>query len=485
MPYNKDLDLDLGNVAPSNLPATAKVIEILSEISAEPGSNRKMEILESHKQNFILKRALYLTNSKRVKFYIKQIPDYVTGNITMNLETAMNELSVLSNRTVTGHDASKHLSKILSSVAKDDAIIIERIIEKDAKIGMGSTNINKIFSGLIEDTPYMGAKSFSEKLARDIFTMSNYAYSQIKMDGRYANAIVRNGEVELESRGGEPTTVEGAKFLSELSKFDDCVLNGEITIDGVTRYESNGIVASLVSIGGKKKAGESIHQEVAKFEKENNMSYRTALDSLRYTVWDTITVDEYFDKKSDVIYHDRLINLSALLKKANPTMVSFIRTKKVYSYEEAINDFQYVLGKGEEGTILKASNGTWKDGKPNWQVKMKLEMDVDLIISGFNYGTGKNANVISSLNAKSSDGLVFTRPTGIKEDMMKFITDNQAKLLGTVVEVKCSGLSHDSSGNYSLLHPVFKKIRDDKTTCDSLDSIKEIEAMAKGLTKTK
>lgn len=108
-------------------------------------------------------------------------------------------------------------------------------------------------------------------------------------------------------------------------------------------------------------------------------------------------------------------------------------------------------------------------------------MDVDLKIVGFNLGTGKNANVVSSVTAESSDGLVRTRPTGMNEKLMQFITDNQDKLLGTVVEVKCSGLSSDSAGNYALLHPVFKTLRDDKDTCDSLQSIKEIENMAKGL----
>ena len=117
---------------------------------------------------------------------------------------------------------------------------------------MGTTNINKIFNGLIEDTPYMGAISFDEKKARTIFVGRTSAYSQIKMDGRYCNAIIRGGEVELESRQGEATIVTGATFLQELTRFPNCVLNGELTMDGVSRYESNGIIASIISILSKK-----------------------------------------------------------------------------------------------------------------------------------------------------------------------------------------------------------------------------------------
>jgi ATP-dependent DNA ligase len=43
--------------------------------------------------------------------------------------------------------------------------------------------------------------------------------------------------------------------------------------------------------------------------------------------------------------------------------------------------------RGLEGTIIKAANAGWKDGKPTYQIKMKLEMDIDLRIVGFNYGS--------------------------------------------------------------------------------------------------
>lgn len=465
---------------------------IFDEISSEPGSNMKMTILAKHKagpDSALLERVLYLANSKRIKFYVKQIPSYSTNGKNIPLKDAVEMLVPLSDRKITGGLAVSHLSNVLSSVTPDDAYIIERIIEKDCKLGMGTTNINKIFGSLIENTPYMGAVPYKKETAQAIFAdpkNQGYAYSQIKMDGRYCNAIIRDGEVLLESREGNPTYVKGAKFMKELATFSDCVLNGELTMDGVPRYDSNGIIASLVSIGSKKNLGEDVTEEIKDFEKKKKMKYQNALDNIRFTVWDTITVAEYFACVSKTPYHDRLVSLSLILKPANPTLVSFIKTKKVYSFQQALEHFQENLQEGQEGTILKASMGTWEDNKPKWQVKMKLEMDVDLKITGFNYGTGKNANVISSIDVESSDGLVKTSPCGMKEAVMKYVTLNQSKLLGTVLEVTCSGLSNDSSGNFALLHPRLKKgdlssFRDDKTTCDSLQSIKDIEAAAKSL----
>ena len=457
--------------------------QIFDEIAAEPGTNQKMVILGKYRDNELLERVLYLANSKRVKFYIKQIPEQTVINEQLkDLEFAVQQLAHLSNRDVTGDVARNFLKELLESLTADDAYIIERIIEKDCRLGMGTTNINKIFKGLIEDTPYMGAISFDEKKARAIFNDDTRAYSQIKMDGRYCNAIIRNGEVELESRQGEPTIVTGATFLQELADFPDCVLNGELTIDGVSRYESNGIIASIISILSKQETRglAETAKHIDKFQSKHG-GFNKALESIRFTVWDIITVDEYFDQRSTTPYSERIVNYSTALYDLKPTMISAVEMYDVTTYEEAIQYFQEALADGQEGTILKATDGGWKDGKPNWQIKMKLEMDVDLRITGFNYGTGKNINVISSVNAESSDGKVVTRPTGINEAMMKYITDNQEALLGTIVECKCSGLSQDSEGNYSLLHPVFKSLRDDKDTCDDLQAIIEIERMVKGL----
>lgn len=89
--------------------------------------------------------------------------------------------------------------------------------------------------------------------------------------------------------------------------------------------------------------------------------------------------------------------------------------------------------------------------------------------------------MISSLNCESSCGKLFTRPTGFDEYMMQYITDNQNSLLNTIVEVKCSGLSYDTDMNYSLLHPVFKSLRDDKSVADTLEDIIMNEKMIKGL----
>lgn len=466
---------------------------ILDEIANESGTNQKMEILKKYKDNELLHEVLYKALSKRVKFFIRQIPDYRDGtirqDISYDLKWAIDRLDDLSSRKVSGHDAIEHLKTTLAHLSEDDAYVIERIIDKDLKIGMGRSNANKVIPSLIEKTPYQGAKSFSEKLARDIFKKYGYAYSDVKMDGRYANCIIDNGRIEFESRQGETTHIpQNSLLIKELSKFPDGVLNGELTMVGLDRYTSNGIIASIVDIEGRGKNNDRSDEETAKkikaFEKKHG-SFNENVDKIRYTVWDSIRLEDYADKKSDIPYRDRLGYIFRSTPILECKRVSVVERKKVYSYEDAMSHFQEILKRGEEGTILKAPSATWKDGKPNWQVKMKLEMNIDLRVVSFDYGDAgtKNENVYSRINLESSCGQLKTTASNMTEKMMNYITENADDLIGSIVEITCSGLSQNSDGDWSTLHPRFSELRDDKDTCDSLQSAQEIEAMAKGLTK--
>lgn len=463
--------------------------EILNEITATSGTNDKMAVLRKYELNSTLKTVLYLAHSKRVKYYIKQIPEYTPckDGIPADITWALGALEDIQNRTVTGGEAVAQLRYILTQLDEDDAKVIELIIGKSTKINLGTTNINKVFKGLIEKTPYQGAKSFSEKLARDIFKKFGYAYSDVKMDGRYANCLIDNGEIEFESRQGEKTYIPmNSTLVKELSTFGDGVLNGELTMVGLDRYTSNGIIASIVDIEGKREErGEvATNKKLVAFAKKHG-DYQENIDKIRYTVWDSITLNDYFNKKSDTPYNERLDYLYKKTPILDCTRISIVERKKVYSYEEAMEHFQEMLLRGEEGTILKGPTATWKDGKPTWQVKMKLDMNIDLKIVGFEFGEKgtKNENVYSTINLETSCGTLKTNASGMKEVMMADITERSEELLGTIVEIRCSGLSQNSRGDWSTLHPSVVELRDDKDTCDSLTSAKEIEDMAKGLTK--
>ena len=473
---------------------------IFDEIAAEPGTNKKMEILAKYKDNQLLKDVLYLANSGRVKFYLKQIPEYSRKAIffedsllnppTITLEEAISYLSLLSNRTKTGHSAIEFLSQILRSLEQDDAYIIERIIEKDCKIGMGTSNMNKVFPKLIEDTYYMGAVPFNEKKIKNIFLGGKQGISEVKADGRFCNVTIADGVVEMVSRQGEQTLIGDALLLKEFSAFPDCVLNGELVIDGIKRETSNGLMTSIIDINKKllsddPKENKKAQESITKMLKRHGFVSSELLDNIRFIVWDILDLNEYATNICVVKRIDRLNKLKSVIQTQNPTMISVVEHKFVSSYEEALAHFAEMLERGEEGTILKSMDGVWRDGKHAYQIKMKVEFDLDLVIVGFNYGNKgtKNENVISSVNCETSCGKLKAKAQGIKEEIMDYITENQSKLLGTIAEVKCNGLSSNQNGGFSVLYPTLKAFRDDKNTSNSYDECVDIDAAAKGISK--
>lgn len=466
--------------------------QIFDTISQESGDNAKIEILKTHSDNKVLSEVLYKALSGRVKFYINRIPEYVPNGKNLSIEWALSELDKLSSKDrLRGHAAILHLSDILSSVNSDTAYIVERIIDKRPKINMGRTQINKVFKGLIEKTPYMGAKPYSEKLVRNILK-SGSAISQIKMDGRYANSIIRGGEVEIVSRAGEPNNLDGAEFLKEMSSLaDEIVLNGEFTVHGVpVRRTANGIISSLIDIQKKRESRgpeETSKKEKAFLKKHakdygnENITFQQALDSVVYTCWDSITVDEYYDAKSTRPYKERFSELEKILGANNLNKIQLVESKVVNSFSEAMQHFQEALENDLEGTILKSLDGNWRNGKPSHQVKMKLDMNIDLKAVGFlngNEGT-KNEHIISRIQLESSCGKLTTTCSNMDEEMMNYVTENKEELVGSIVEVNCKGLSQNKDGDWSLMHPSIVEFRDDKDTCDSLESAQEIEESKK------
>jgi len=134
------------------------IYEILEELNLENGSNYKKAVLEKYKDNELLKRVLKMANDKVSFTYgvtMKNI-DYVPGSAIAedesytSLESALDELETsFCTRLVTGNNALTDLTTMLEELDFDDAYVIERILDRDLKIRLGRTEINKVFKNLI------------------------------------------------------------------------------------------------------------------------------------------------------------------------------------------------------------------------------------------------------------------------------------------------------------------------------------------------
>lgn len=457
------------------------ILSILTELANDKSILAKKAILESHKDNEVLKTVLKLALDPGIVSGMKKMPEALENNVKYNLESALQLLDMIYTRKHTGHAARDFVATILGSVTSDDAEVIRRVLTKDLACGASDKIVNDIFGkGFIKDEPYMRCSLVDTKTIKNItsFKTHGYAVSEVKMDGQYLNHSVLNGYLTCTSRNGKLYDFLGSRDneMAELAKH----------IQDVDPRFASGVVFNgeclLLAIDGSvenRETGNGIIQKAGK-------GSMTAAESMRvvFVLWDVLPYNAFQDGLWDVQRQERREILETAINKTNSEFVRMVQYKKVIDIDDAFDYNSEMMLRGEEGTVLKCESGIWKSHTSPKQLKMKLKMFIDLLITGFNEGEKKRTGMLGSLQLESSDGIVITNcGTGIKEKDAEWtfqsIWNSRDELLGKVVTISCTGLTVDKrTGQKSIFLPVWEEFRFDKNTCDDYARILEIKESA-------
>jgi ATP-dependent DNA ligase len=431
------------------------IYKILKDLESDNSRNFKIDYLQKHADNELLKRVVKLALDPFTQFYQRKIPAYTfKGGPSIHLGYALDELFKLSSRQLTGNAAIDFLSNLLGSLDGDDALVLERVIQKDLKCGVSDSTVNKVWPELIPEFPCMLASAYDEKLVSKI----NWpAMAQLKMDGMRFNAIVKDGTCEFRSRNGKEIQLLGnleQEFIT-LAKGVDCVFDGELLVmlpgdyQFADRQTGNGIL---------NKANKGTISE-----KEAKMVHAT--------LWDVIPYEDFYKGICKVPYRTRFHTLTELISTIQPEnkKIWLVSSDVVNNINEANAKFEEYLALGLEGIILKDMLGVWENKRAKHLIKFKGELECDLKIVEIQEGTGKYAGKIGALKCESADGIV-------KVDVGSGFKDNQRELtndiIGKIVAVKYNARIKNKQGEESLFLPIFLEIREDKTEADHSKDIK-------------
>lgn len=450
------------------------VNSILLEVANTASKNEKIAILARNKDNNDLKTALQLALDPTINFYMKQLPTVKKHDGTTALWVNLNRLKNLSDRVYTGHTARDYVVTLLESSTEEDAEVLKKVITRDLKGGFGDSTVNKVWKNLIPEFPYMRC-SLPKAVKLDTLSWEEGVYSQLKADGMFANVDHdADGNVDIRSRSGTafPLT-HFTKLVADVKNTlaKDTESHGELLV------KRNGVVLP-------RQIGNGILNKIA----QGGDLLDT--DEITFLVWDQIALSSVVPKGSyNVPYKTRFANLKEQL--VNATQIELIPTRIVHSMEEALVHYREMLAAGMEGTIIKCGNGEWKDGTSKFQVKMKLEITVDLVIKELTAGKGKNADTFGSITCQTSDGLLEVNVSGfidkhpvdkkgneIREPGVytrKEIVDMWDELVESIMAVKSNSIMPPSGNNtqFSLFLPRFEEFRRDKKTADSLAQVQE------------
>jgi len=425
-----------------------EIIDILDNLAANPSRNYKIDLLQEHAGNTLLRDLVRLALDPFTQFYIRKIPKYeATGDNTVS--HAMDQLFELSSRLKTGNAGIEHLTQILTSLSPKNAMVIERIIAKDLKCGVSIATANTIWPGLIKEYPVMLCSGYEDKLIEKIKWP---AMVQLKMDGMRFNAIVRDNVVEFKTRNGKEIHLHGnleQEFI-QLANGIDCVFDGELVVsyfDGIMdRQTGNGILNKAIK-------GTISDTEAA---------------LVRAIVWDVIPYIYFIDGYCPTPYKDRFARFKWGID--FPEKIQLVQSTIAENIEEARIKFEEYYNAGQEGIILKDMDSPWEDKRAKHQIKFKGELECDLKVVGYEEGTGKYVGKLGALVCESDDGIIKVKVgSGFNDQNRESI--KKQDVIGKVVAVKYNARIRSKSQDESLFLPIFLEIREDKTQADSSGSI--------------
>jgi hypothetical protein len=441
------------------------ISEIINELNIENGSNYKLAVLKKYTDHKQLQRVLQMTHD-RVKYtYGLSAKRWLTNadiykdpiGETTTLDTALDFMAnSLATRKVTGNQAHDMMEAILISLSAEDTDVVLKVLNRDLRTNMGRTQINKVFPDLIMKPVYMRCGIFGPKTSKDI---SFPAFIQLKADGTYREASVSGGKVEFVSRSGESYVYPVLE--SYLAQSPDGYYVGELLVRGSpNRAESNGLINS------------------------DNPPH----DIIDFFVWDYITPEEYANAHNKVAnktkYKDRLKKLEELVTEMNSPNIHVIENHEVKSIDEALEWTSKWMDQDLEGGVLKDQDGIFKNGTSKHQLKLKLEIDIDVRITGFQEGTPGTARekTFGAILFETDDGKIKGRTSGFSDEQLEDFNSRRTEMIGKVVTVRCNDITRGRANeHYALSHPRFIEVRDDKNETDTLERALETKDMAKGL----
>jgi len=208
-------------------------------------------------------------------------------------------------------------------------------------------------------------------------------------------------------------------------------------------------------------------------------------EKIVFDVWDYVTPAEYngvINKiKGTTPYSKRFSSVCQNVNQMVGNRVRVIETKIVQSFREALEMCANWMNAGLEGAILKDANAIFRDGTSPQQLKLKLEIDIDVRITGFKEGKAgtKRAKTFGAMYFKTDDDNIKGSTSGFSDAQLADFNNRREELIGQIITVCCNDITKGRSNDfYALSHPRFIELRNDKTETDTLSRALEAKEMA-------
>lgn len=437
------------------------VHEKLANIKGTSSTTAKIFLLTEYLTDKKFKRVIKLMYDDSKHFKVNKLPKFgVLKNSLFMEENLFKFLDKLAKQKGTTNVDKDQLAE-LASINEETYEVVKRIINKDAKCGIGGKSINKAYPNLLFLMPYCRCSTAKNKMHK--IDYSQGAFAQEKADGMFVNIIIdKKGSVLFRSRNGNIVHQLDhlKKFLKQTpKKFKKTVYMGELLIEKngkiLPRKEGNGIFNSCI---------------------QNTADPEDAKCAI-IKLWDAVPEAKFFEGVCNIGYKVRFIRTKMFIQEMSNIqpnkLLGQIRSKIVYSLEEAETFYKKLRKEGKEGAIVKNLKAKWKYHTSPDQVKMKNVSDVELRIVGWKYGKEdtKFEKFMGSVQLESDDGFIKVSVSGFTDQ--EHYKDWNVEI-GQIATIEYDALITDQNrpGIYSLYLPRNLELRPDRSDTDTLKDAK-------------
>jgi DNA ligase-1 len=412
--------------------SSMEVVEILRQIRKAQGTNEKKRILESHKENVLLKKVLMYGLDSFRPFNIVKIPKVKSrspkATESSRWEVFFEIADMCAERRLTGNEAVLTMSDAFSVVSEEEEKVMRKILKKHLSIGASTKTVNKIFPGLIPVFEVSLAQKFQEKRIKGKEEIA----IEPKLDGIRCFAIVDNGSAQLFARSGKIITNFDNTIGEELRKLGDGCYDGELMGEDFTAI---------------------MRQAYRKESIDTNGTYLALFDYLPIEEWKSgKTSMSCFDRREVLL--DKLTDNDICLDLVSPVDRMYISD---WTTEEIFETHDEYVKEGFEGVMIKDPEAPYRFGRGYEVMKLKAFHDVDLAIKGLLEGTGRHTGKLGSVIV-DYNGVNVQVGSGFSDDLREDIWSNKDHFMGRMIEVRYQEVTPDGS----LRFPTFVCFRNDR-----------------------
>ena len=420
--------------------------EMVDDLTSTNSNNEKIDRLKKYSH---LKKVIEYAHNPMKQFYVtsKNIKKH---NIAMEFDGKEEDLfpilDDLSARIISGHDALEIVYGYVKKFQEYEDIIYS-IIDKNLKIRMSDTTINKVFPGLIPEFKVQLADKFDANKVPN-FEKEEW-YSSRKLDGVRCITIVKNNNINFFSRTGkEFYTLDKVReaIKEDLKNFynGDYVLDGEMCIVD-------------------EKGNEDFTAMIKLIRKKN-----FTIDNPRYKIFDVIPLEDFLNKKGDIRFYIRYEACQKIKSKSG--ILDPVKQVKIKNEEHFTELTAEASEKGWEGLIIR-KNVFYEGKRTKKMLKVKQFHDAEYEVTGVvneavryiskETGLEKEEMMLSSVVIEHEGNRVNVGSGFSLEQRQAFFKDSSL-IIGKTITVKYFEESQDKDGKKSLRFPVVKHIFEEK-----------------------